>query len=89
MNPIFQFIQMLIVLLVGARTVQPVHDLRKKPTREDHIRTIDCFVKRYYGFCIAVFLLAMFIVLVVVAVLSIGPSAVDSGLVYNHMDKIV
>ena len=85
----FRLIQILIILLVGTKTVKPVHDLRKKPTRKDYIRTIDCFVKRYYGFCIAVFLLAMFIVLVIVAIACIGPSTVDSGLVYNHMDKII
>ena len=47
MNPIFQLIQMLIVLLVGARTVQPVHDLRKKPTREDHLKKLNCTLKKY------------------------------------------
>lgn len=86
---ILQILQILLVSLFGINNHEPVHDLRKKPTREDHIRKIDCFVKRYYGFCIAVMLIAMFIVLVVVAVMSVGPSAVDSGLVYNHMDKII
>ena len=89
MNPIFQFIQMLIVLLVGARTVQPVHDLRKKPTREDHLKKLNCTLKKYSYIFLGLFFLGLFIVVVIVAIISIGPSAVDSGLVYNHMDKII
>lgn len=83
-----QVIQMLIVMLVGTRTVKPVHDLRKKPTREELIKRIDCFVKKYYGFCIAIFLLTLLIIVLIVA-LFCGVSAVESGNYYYHLKAVI
>ena len=81
-------IQMLIIMLVGTKTV-PVHDLRKKPTREDRLKALNCTLKKYSYIFLGLFFLGLFIIVLVVAIISIGPSAVDSGLVYNHMDKII
>ncbi len=83
------FIQMLIVLLVGTKNVQPVHDLRKKPTREDHLKTINCTVKKYKYIFLALFFIAILVAFVWVCFAVVGTSAVESGAVYNHMDKII
>lgn len=82
-------IQMLIIMLVGTKTVKPVHDLRKKPTREDRLKALNCTLKKYSYIFLGLFFLGLFIIVLIVAIISIGPSAVDSGLVYNHMDKII
>lgn len=82
-------IQTLIILLVGARTVQPVHDLRKKPTKEDHLRTINCTLKRYSYIFIALFLLAVLIIFFWACFSFVGASGVESGNYYNHISDVI
>lgn len=86
---ILQILQILLVSLFGINNHEPVHDLRKKPTREDHLKKLNCTLKKYSYIFLGLFFLGLFIVVVIVAIISIGPSTVDSGLVYNHMDKII
>ncbi len=88
MNPIFQFIQILIILLVGTSN-GPVHDLRKKPTKEDHLRTLNCIFQRYQYIFLAIFFLIILITFVWVCFSFVGASAVESGTVYNHMGDFV
>ena len=88
MNPIFQFIQMLILLIVGTKTVQPVNDLHKKPTKEDHLKTINCFILRYWGICAGLFLLAIFIVFVIFCY-SYAGTGIESGHYYYHLKEVI
>ena len=88
MNPIFQFIQMLIVLLVGTKTNQPIHDLRKKPTREDHLIKLNGIYQKYFYLFVGLFLLAIFIVFLVACFTFVGAS-VESGNYYYHLQEVI
>ena len=77
------------ILLGVETTTTPKHDLRKKPTREDHMRTLNCFFQRYfYIFCI-IAIIFLLIVFVICCYMIIGMSAVDSGTLYNHWEAII
>ena len=89
MNIIFQVIQMLILLIVGTKTAQPVNDLHKKPTREDHLKKWNCIFQKYYYLFIALFLLGIFIVFVAVCIAFVGASGVESGVYYNHLQEVI
>lgn len=77
MIPIFQIIQMLIVLLIGNNN-GPVNDLRKKPTREDYLKTWNCIFQKYFYLWIGLFMAGVFIVFVAVCIVSVGASGVES-----------
>ena len=81
-----QIIQMLIVLLIGNG---PVNDLRKKPTREDHLKTWNCIFQKYFYLWIGLFMAGVFIVFVAVCIVSVGASRVESGAYYYHLDKMI
>lgn len=84
MNPI-----LILLTALGYKDQGPVNDLRKKPTREDYIKNIDCFVKQYPGFCLAIFFTIILIVFISVCFAVVGASAVESGTVYNHLGDFI
>ena len=74
-------------LVTGTPTIK--HDLRKKPTREDLLRGINCWIQRnFYIICLAaiVFLLITF---VMVCYMLVGVSATESGTYYNGLKGVV
>lgn len=73
------------ILLVG-NSNNPVNDLRRKPTREDYLRTLNCWVERnFYIICLAaiLFLLLIFCIL---CFLIVGVSATESGAMRNFIN---
>ena len=84
-----KLVQMFIVLLVGTKTTQPVHDLRKKPTREDHLKNLNHIFQKYFYIWIGLFMLGIFIVFVAVCVAYVGASGVESGTYYNHLHQVI
>lgn len=84
-----QIIQMLIILLVGTKSAnQPVHDLRKKPTKEDYLKTLDCTLQRYRWIFLALFFLVILITFMWVCFAVVGAS-VESGNYYYHLQRVV
>ena len=83
-----QILQMLIILLIGTNN-GPVNDLRKKPTREDHLKSMNCIFQKYFYLWIALFMTGVFIVFVLVCVTFVGASGVESGAYYYHLDKVI
>lgn len=83
-----QLIQMLIIMIVG-NSNGPVNDLRKKPTREDHLKTLNCIIQRYYYVFVGLFLLGVFIAFICVCFAFVGASGVESGSYYNHMVDVI
>lgn len=83
-----QIIQMLLVMIVG-NSNRPVNDLRKKPTREDHLKTANCIFKKYRFILNAIFFLSIFILFVWVCFTFVGASGVESGSYYNHMVDVI
>ena len=81
-------IQILIISLFGAGK-GPTHDLRKKPTKEDHMRTLNCFIQRYFYIFVAIFIMLLFITFVCVCFASVGASGVESGNYYNHIQEVI
>ena len=85
---IIKLIQMLIIL-VSIKTNCPVHDLRKKPTRKDHLKNIECILRKYSHIFIALFLLAIFIVFTLACFSYVGASGVESGNYYYHLKEAI
>jgi len=79
------FLRLLQVLILGNRNV-PKHDLRKKPTSDDAIKSLNEFLQRnFYIICVAsiIFLLIVF---VIVCYALVGVSAVESGAMRNFVN---
>lgn len=67
--------------LFGFNSNEPVNDLRRKPTREDHYKKLDLWVSmNFYIVCLA--LLGLFIIF---CFLFCGVSAVESGVMRNFL----
>ena len=82
------FIYYLINLLLGNPTAGKVR-LNKKPTRDDYIRNLNCWIERhFYIICLAAITLLL-IGFVMVCFAIVGVSAVESGVPYNHIGDII
>jgi len=82
------FLRLLQVLILGNRNV-PKHDLRKRKTTSDAMKSLNSFIERnFYIICLAsiLFLLIMF---VIVCYAIVGVSATESGIQYNQFNNIV
>lgn len=86
---ILKLLQVLLVSLFGINNQGPVHDLRKKPTKEDHLRNLNCVLHRYSSIFIAIFLIAIFIVFLWTCFAFVGASGVESGNYYNHLADVI
>lgn len=82
---------LLLVLLtvLGYKDNGPVNDLRKKPTREDHIRNIECFIQRHFYIIMMLFLAILMITFITFCYMLVGVSAVESGTIYNHIGDVI
>ena len=75
----------LINLLLGNPTAGKVR-LQKKPTRDDHIRTINCWIERhFYIICLAAIVLLL-VAFVMVCFAIVGVSSVESGGMRNFVN---
>ncbi len=81
----------LLILLtsLGFKNNRPKHDLRKPATREDHVRSIECFIQRHFYILMMLFLAVLLITFVIVCYMIVGVSAVESGTVYNHLGDVI
>lgn len=77
----------LINLLVGTPTAK--HDLRKKPTKEDHFRTLNCWIQRNFYIIALAAIIILLILFVVVCFAIVGVSATESGVQYNQFNNII
>lgn len=85
---ILQFLQMLLILLVGNET-QPKHSLHKQQGKEDILLKCNRIIAdNFYIICLAVILL-LFIVFVWCCFWIVGLSGTESGAVYNQMEAII
>ena len=81
------FFNYLSVLLFG--TKGPVYDLRKKPTKEDHIRNINCWIQRNFGIIAFATIIVLLAIFVIVCYMVVGVSAVESGTYHNHFMDVI
>ena len=91
---ILQLVNMLLILLFGTpQNNGPVHDLRKKPTREDNKRTVRNYLKGYfyrYGWIIITLLIVLGLLLFVLACFAyVGASGTESGVYYYGMEEVI
>lgn len=64
--------------------LQPVR-LAKQPTKEDHMRSLNCWIARnYYIVALTVIVIAL-LMFVITCFCIIGTSSVESGNYYYHM----
>lgn len=85
---IFQWIQMLLVLLFETQE-GPKYDLRRKPTKETYKYKVNLWVQRnFYIICIAIIIL-LFVAFVGFCFMIVGVSGVESGTYYNHFQEVV
>ena len=85
---ILQLLQLLLVSLFGTNNNGPVNDLRKKPTKEDHLLNLNGMIGRYSHILLALFLIAVFIVFFWVCFTYVN-SGVESGVYYNHISDVI
>lgn len=87
MNLITSIINFIMILLVGTPSAK--HDLRKKPTKEDHYRTLNCWVQRNFYIIALAAIIILLITFVVVCFALVGVSATESGIQYNQFNNII
>ena len=81
-------LRLLQVLILGNKNI-PKHDLRKRKTSDDAMKSLNMFLqKNFYIICVLA-ILFLLIVFVIVCYLLVGVSAVESGAVYNNMEAII
>ena len=78
----------LLILLFGNKNV-PKHDLRKKPTSDDAIKSLNNFVERNFYIICLLAIIFLLIVFVIVCYAIVGVSATESGIQYNQFHNIV
>lgn len=83
------FLSLLYLLIFGDTTTnKPVYDLRKKPTREDNLRSFNCWIARnFYIICLATIVILL-IVFIIVCFSIVGASTLESGTYYNHIGDL-
>ena len=79
----------LLILLFGTSRNVPKHDLRKKPTSDDAIKSLNEFLQRNFYIICVLAIIFLLIVFCTVCYMLVGVSAVESGTVYNHMEAII
>ena len=82
-------IRSLLILLFGTSKNVPKHDLRKKPTSDDAIKSLNEFLQRNFYIICVLAIIFLLIVFVIVCYALVGVSATDSGTMYNSMEKII
>jgi uncharacterized membrane protein len=78
----------LINLILGNPTTSKVR-LAKKPTRDDHIRSLNCWIERNFYLIVLACMIFLLIAFVLVCFAIVGVSAVESGVPYNHIGDII
>jgi hypothetical protein len=81
--------QSLLILLFGTSKNVPKHDLRKKPTSDDAIKSLNEFLQRNFYIICVLAILFLLIVFVICCYMVVGVSAVDSGITYNHIGDMI
>jgi ABC-type multidrug transport system permease subunit len=79
----------LLILLFGTSRNVPKHDLRKKPTSDDAIKSLNEFLQRNFYIICVLAIIFLLIVFVIVCYAIVGVSATESGVTYNAMDRII
>ena len=82
-------IRSLLILLFGTSKNVPKHDLRKKPTSDDAMKSLNEFLQRNFYIICVLAIIFLLIVFCTVCYMLVGVSAVESGTVYNHMEAII
>lgn len=85
---ITSFLSLLYVLLVGTSTNDKVR-LAKKPTKEDHMRNLNCWIQRNFYIIALAAILILLIIFAIVCFMIVGVSAVESGNYYNHLGGVI
>ena len=80
-------IRTLLTLLLGDVNA-PKHDLRKTPTREDRMKSLNAFFERNFYVFAGLAIIFLLIVFVAVCFIFVG-SCTDSGVTYNQMGRII
>jgi hypothetical protein len=75
----------LINLLLGNPTTSKVR-LAKKPTREDHIRSLNCWIERNFYLIVLACMIFLLIAFVLVCFAIVGVSSVESGGMRNFVN---
>ncbi len=63
--------------------------LHKKPTREDYMRDINCWIQRNFYILCAIAIMILLVVFVVACFTIVGASATESGVQYNHFQDVI
>lgn len=63
--------------------------LTRKPTREDYIRNLNCWIERNFYIIALAAIIILLILFILVCFAIVGVSATDSGVTYNHMNTII
>ncbi len=82
-------IRSLLILLFGTSKNVPKHDLRKRNTSEDAMKSLNEFLQRNFYIICVLAILFLLIVFCTVCYMLVGVSATDSGAMYNSMERII
>lgn len=77
----------ILFLLTGNSNEKDI--LRKKPTKEDHIRTIECWIERHFTVLCFIAIVLVLIAFMFVCFTVCGVSATESGVQYNHFQEVI
>lgn len=85
MNPIY----FLYNMLIGANNQAPKYNLHKQPTKEDNLLKINRFIEKNFYVISLAFIVLLFLVFIWACFAIVGMSGTESGLTYNHMERII
>ena len=73
-------------LLLGETDTAPKNSLKRKPTREDQMKSLNSWIGKYfYIICLAI-LIAVFVTFILTCFYACGLSATESGMMRNFIN---
>lgn len=86
---VIRFILLSLLTFLGFNFNGPKHDLRKKPTREDYMARLNLWASRNIAIIGVAAIIILLIIFTVFCFWIVGVSATESGVLYNHFDKVI
>ena len=75
--------------LLGFQDNGPKYDLHKKPCKEDYIRELRVWLTMNFSFIALAAIIGLIVFFVWFCFFITGISAVESGMLYNNLDKVI
>ena len=83
------FLKLLLSNLIVETPTAAKNDLRKKPTKEDRIKNVNCWIQRNFPIIALAAIVFLLIFFVGFCFVLYGVSTVESGNYYYHLKEVI